>query len=107
MAVDLKNINLDVIKKLPMKQKAYILAGVLVLISGLYWYFVYNPKSVELAGLVANLEKLKAELNESRAIAADLPKFREEVARLTVKSKRLITRNAIVEADYNMVFREK
>lgn len=92
MAVDLKNINLDVIKKLPMKQKAYILAGVLVLISGLYWYFVYNPKSVELAGLVANLEKLKAELNESRAIAADLPKFREEVARLNEELK-----NALLE----------
>ncbi|MEK7851863.1 MAG: type 4a pilus biogenesis protein PilO [Deltaproteobacteria bacterium] len=92
MAVDLKNINLDVIKKLPMKQKAYILAGVLVLISGLYWYFFYNPKSVELAGLVANLEKLKAELNESRAIAADLPKFREEVARLNEELK-----NALLE----------
>lgn len=92
MAVDLKNINLDVIKKLPVKQKAYILAGILVLISGLYWYFLYNPTSVELAGLVANLEKLKAELSESKAIAADLPKFREEVARLNEELK-----NALLE----------
>lgn len=91
MAVNIK-INLEVIKKLPIKQKAYILAGVLVLISGLYWYFLYKPKSVELAGLVANLEKLKAELNESKAIAADLPKFKEEVARLNEELK-----NALLE----------
>lgn len=70
------------LKKLPSKQKAYILVGILAVIAGLYWYLIYNPKSAELAELNVKLEKLQADLNESKAIAADLPRFKAEVARL-------------------------
>lgn len=84
------DINLESIKKLPTKQKAYVLIGMLAVIAGLYWYLVYNPKSVELAGLTADFEKLQAELSESRAIAADLPKFKEEVARLNDELKKAL-----------------
>jgi type IV pilus assembly protein PilO len=83
-------ITVESIMKLPPKQKAYILVGVLALIAGLYWYLVYRPKSAELAGLTANLEKLQAELNESKAIAADLPKFKEEVAKLNEQLKKAL-----------------
>lgn len=84
------DINLESIKKLPTKQKAYVLIGMLAVIAGLYWYLVYNPKSTELARLTADFEKLQAELNESRAIAADLPKFKEEVARLNEELKKAL-----------------
>lgn len=84
------DINLESIKKLPTKQKAYILIGMLALIAGLYWYLVYNPKSTELARLTADFEKLQSELTESRAIAADLPKFKEEVARLNEELKKAL-----------------
>lgn len=85
-------ITVESIMKLPNKQKAYILAGILVGIAGLYWHLVYRPKSAELVNLTANLEKLQAELNESKVIAADLPKFKEEVARLNAELK-----NALME----------
>lgn len=68
--------------KLPPKQKVYILVGVLALIAGLYWYLIYKPKSAELVEINVRQEKLQAELNESLAIAADLPRFKAEVARL-------------------------
>ncbi len=84
------DITVESIKKLPVKQKAYILVGLLALISGLYWYLVYSPKTVELTGLVASLEKLQAELSESKAIAADLPKFKEEVERLNELLKKAL-----------------
>ena len=67
--------------KLPAKQKAYILLGILALIAGLYWYLIYKPKTAELAELNVRLEKLQAELNESMAIAADLPRFKAEVVK--------------------------
>lgn len=76
------NITADSLLKLPPKYKAYILAGILALISGLYWYLAYSPKTTELTGLKARLEQVQAELNESKAIAADLPRFKAEVARL-------------------------
>ena len=76
--------------KLPAKQKAYILVGILALIAGLYWYLLYNPKTAELAELNVRLEKLQAELNESMAIAADLPRFKAEVARLNDELKKAL-----------------
>ena len=84
------DINAESIKKLPTKQKAYVLIVMLAAIAGLYWYLVYSPKSVELTRLAADFEKLQAELTESRAIAADLPKFREEVARLNEELKKAL-----------------
>lgn len=83
-------ITVESIKKLPQKQKAYLLIGVLVGVAALYWYFIYSPKSAELAELTANLEKLQADLNESKAITADLPKFKEEVARLNAELKKAL-----------------
>mgnify|MGYP001561355988 FL=1 len=83
-------ITADSLIKLPAKQKAYILIGIFVLIAGLYWYLRYNPKSAELAELNVRLEKLQAELNESKAIAADLPRFKAEVARLNDELKKAL-----------------
>lgn len=84
------DINVEVIKKLPTKQKAIALVVILVLIAGLYWYLAYNPKAVELAGLVASSEKLQAELTESQALAADLPRFKEEVVKLNEQLKKAL-----------------
>lgn len=76
--------------KLPPKQKAYILLGILALIAALYWYLLYSPKTVELAELDVRQEKLQAELNESMAIAADLPRFKAEVTRLNDELKKAL-----------------
>lgn len=84
------DLTVESIKKLPNKHKAYLLIGVLALIAGLYWYLVYRPKTAELADLNSKLEKLQAELNESKAIAADLPRFKAEVARLNDELKKAL-----------------
>ena len=76
--------------KLPAKHKAYILLGILAFIAGLYWYLIYKPKTAELAELNVRLEKLQAELNESMAIAADLPRFKAEVSRLNDELKKAL-----------------
>ncbi len=83
-------ITADSLIKLPPKQKVYILLGILALIAGLYWYLLYNPKTAELAELNVRQEKLQAELNESMAIAADLPRFKAEVTRLNDELKKAL-----------------
>ncbi|MBI4746421.1 MAG: type 4a pilus biogenesis protein PilO [Deltaproteobacteria bacterium] len=83
-------ITADSLIKLPPMQKAYILVGTLALIAGLYWYLLYNPKTAELAELNLRQEKLQAELIESMAIAADLPRFEAEVTRLNDELKKAL-----------------
>ena len=83
-------ISAESLQKLPQMQKVYILLGILVLIVGLYWYLIYKPKTAELAELNVRLEKLQAELNESMAIAADLPRFKAEVSRLNDELKKAL-----------------
>lgn len=75
-------LNLDLVKKLPAAQKAYILGGILATIIGLYWYLIYNPKAAELADLNVKYDKLQFELNEAKLLAADLPKFKAELEKL-------------------------
>lgn len=84
------DLTVESIKKLPTKQKVYLLVGLLALILGLYWYFSYRPKTIEIAELGLRLEKLQAELNESKAIASDLPRFKAEVEKLNDELKKAI-----------------
>ena len=43
------NINVDTLVKLPKIQKIAILAGVAVLLIGLYWFLLYRGQAEELA----------------------------------------------------------
>jgi type IV pilus assembly protein PilO len=56
--------------------------GLLALIGGGYFYWLYLPKREELVRAKGVLQQTEAKLAESKRTAAQLPKFKEEVQRL-------------------------
>jgi type IV pilus assembly protein PilO len=76
------NINWKQLEKIPLKQKAAGLVALVVLMVGLYFYFLHLPKQKELVKLQGTLAQVQREYNEKKAIADNLPTFQEEVRRL-------------------------
>lgn len=75
-------ITMDSIGKLPPAKKALIFLGVAFVIVGVYVYLFYLPQREEIRGLSSQRDRLLKDLNESRAVAKNLKKFRKEVAQL-------------------------
>ncbi len=73
---------IESIHRKPLHTRLAILAGVIVVIVLVYWYFFWSPKSEELKRARANLQKKEKTLNEYRAVARELPKFEQEFKRL-------------------------
>ncbi len=68
--------------KLPRGQKLAIVVALYAAIVGAFWYFLYTPKSEELAQLVAANRKLQDERNKTQDIADNLERFKQEVEAL-------------------------
>jgi type IV pilus assembly protein PilO len=66
----------------PLSTKIGILAGIVIVVSGIYWYFVWSPNAEELKAARGNLERLQKKLDEYERIARQLPKFELEFKRL-------------------------
>ncbi len=84
-------ITMDSIFKLSTSKKILLLVVILGAIVGLYLYAFYIPRHDELKVAQLELNKLTNELNNSKAIARDLQKFKEEVERLNVELKTALT----------------
>lgn len=84
MAIDLKP-TLDKIMKLPLPKKVGIAAAINVIIIGLIVYLLILPTRAEVKDLRVQMDDLNAKLNESRLIAADIPKFLNEKEELEKK----------------------
>jgi type IV pilus assembly protein PilO len=78
-------ITMDTIVKLPPAKKVLILLVVAFLIVGAYVYLAYLPQREEISRLSRQRDQKVKELNESRAVAKNLEKFKEEVAQLQAK----------------------
>ncbi|PIQ45067.1 MAG: hypothetical protein COW04_09635, partial [Deltaproteobacteria bacterium CG12_big_fil_rev_8_21_14_0_65_43_10] len=59
-----------------------ILIGILLLISGGYYYLFYMPKQTEITQLQSKLEQLQSDLIKRQTIARKLPQFKKEVVKL-------------------------
>jgi len=75
-------LSIDSIIKLPTPKKVFILVGILCVITGIYFYTFFLPQRDELRLKKDELSKFIKELNESRAIARDLEKFKGQVKQL-------------------------
>ena len=73
---------LDKIAKLPTPKRIMILIGILLLISGGYYYLFYMPKQTEITQLQSKLEQLQSDLIKRQTIARKLPQFKKEVVKL-------------------------
>ncbi len=79
------NINVNSILALPKIQRIGILAGVVVIIAGLYWFLIYKGNTEELDGRNVVLTKKQQELNEQRVVLNNLPRFRKETEEMKIK----------------------
>jgi type IV pilus assembly protein PilO len=84
-------LSMDSILKLPNSKKVLILIAILCVITGLYLYVFFIPQQDELKMKKDELSKLIRELNESRAIARDLQKFKGQVEKLNEELKNALT----------------
>ena len=80
-------ITFDTIVKLPASRKVLILALILVAILGLYFYFIYIPKSEVLDKKVSEMGRLETQVRELRIIAANMKRFQAEAAKLREELK--------------------
>lgn len=70
------------IVNLPMKQKLAALLLFLIAIGAGFYFGLEQPKLKELKDLQVKLEKLRADVDENRKFASNLPKFKAEFAAL-------------------------
>lgn len=84
------NPKVEKIFKLPFTAKIGIAVACLALLGGGYWYMFYSALDEQFAALAEETEKLKAEVAEKRAIAANLDKFLAEVDRLDEELKKAL-----------------
>ena len=84
-------IKMDAIYKLPTSKKVAILVGLICLAIFLYGYAFFIPLQDEVKTLKSELNNLVRELNESKAIAKDLEKFKKQVEQLNLELTSALT----------------
>lgn len=66
------------IVNLPMKQKMTALILIIIVIGAAFFFGLEKPKLAELKNLQGKLDKIRADVTETRKFASNLPKFRAE-----------------------------
>ena len=77
---------------LPLYQRLAMLGVVLLVIIGLFTWFLGMPAYEELTGLKQEAERLDGEIAQKRLVANNLPKFKEEFARLEEQLQKALTK---------------
>jgi type IV pilus assembly protein PilO len=73
---------IEKILKLPTRQKVALLVLVLLVEGAALFYTLYRPKMIQMEGLQTKLEDLQKQIQESRRIANNLPRFKAEYEQL-------------------------
>ena len=81
---------LDNILERSMLQKIAILAATIILISALYYSFVYSPKSDEVAKLADSVEIVRNEKNAKQLKAANLPRLQRDLKELDMQLRKAV-----------------
>ncbi len=71
--------------KLSKKQRIALVGGVVVVVLGLYGYFLINPMWEDKGKLEGDLEKLQGDLRQKQLIAGNRPKLEKEIKDLEAK----------------------
>ncbi len=77
--------NTDVILKRSPLQRGLILVVINVIIAAIGFFMLISPAIEEAVVLTEELDKLNAKIDESRTIAADIAKYKREMAALELK----------------------
>jgi len=81
---------LDNILERPKLQKVAILAVTIILISALYYSFLYSPRSDEMAKLADSVEIARNEKNTKQLKAANLPRLQRDLKQLDMELKKAV-----------------
>lgn len=76
------NPKVEKLLKLPLYQRFAILGVLVVLIMGVFVWFLWLPEYEKLEGMDQDIVRLEAELIQKQQIADNLPKFKAEFAKL-------------------------
>ena len=91
MAIDIKNlVKLETLMKLPLKKKVLVLAGVNILLLVLLYQFLFSPKVSEISTLKDKLDTIQRKLDNDRAIAMDIPRYKREKNELEASLKKAL-----------------
>ncbi len=84
-------LTMDSVVKLPTPKKVLILVIILCALAGLYLWRFFLPAQEKLSAVQREGSKLENELNNSKAIARDLQKYNEQVAKLNEELRNALT----------------
>ena len=84
-------LTMDSVVKLPTPKKVLILVIILCALAGLYLWRFFLPAQEKLSAALREGSKLENELNNSKAIARDLEKYNEQVAKLNEELRDALT----------------
>jgi len=73
---------IEKVGKIKMPYRIAILAGTIILLAGLFIWFVYLPKSEQIEATRQEIKKLEAKLNQAMVKARALEKFEAEFAQV-------------------------
>jgi len=74
----------------PVRQKLAILATAIILLSGLYYSFVHEPRSKAIAKLIDDVEIARSEKANKQQKAANLPKLQKDLQEWNLKLKEAV-----------------
>ncbi|MBW1787210.1 MAG: type 4a pilus biogenesis protein PilO [Deltaproteobacteria bacterium] len=77
-----KGAFIEKIEKLKMIHRVLIFAGTVILVAGLFIYFIYMPKTEEIGRLKGQIAGLQQQIDKAKIAAARLPELEKEEARL-------------------------
>jgi type IV pilus assembly protein PilO len=81
---------IDNIIERPTMQKIGILAATIILISALYYSFLYSPRSDEVAKLVDSVEIARNEKNAKQLKSANLPRLQRDLKQLDLQLQKAL-----------------
>jgi len=76
------NPKVEKLLKLPLYQRVLMLAALVVLVIGAFVWFIWLPEFEKLAEMDKDISRLDAEYIQKKRIADNLPKFKEEFAKM-------------------------
>lgn len=86
------NPRVEKLLKLPLWQRLAMLAAVILVVVGLFVWFVGLPAYNELTALKQEAQALDAEIAQKRLVANNLDKFKEEFANLEARLQNALTK---------------
>lgn len=81
---------LNAILERPVRQKLAILATAIILLSGLYYSFVHEPRSEAIVKLIDGVEIARSEKANKQQKAANLPKLQKDLQEWNLKLKEAV-----------------